>query len=239
MFAMGLPKAATRAHLSVGALLSSNLQTGSAALLFAIAIVGLAMAAGGVVSGWWPALIGTVLAPLTGAFVGQWSKLVNPVHRVVAGLWIGTLFVLVMAGLTVILQEERTRERRGAIAADMVNGFSPMALTCGAIVVASGLTTAWTHLKRLSSLWTTPYGYALIIKLIFVACVFSLGAWNWRRIRPMLGTEDAAHAVRRSARAELSFAALVLLVTGILISLPSPKVPSARPPAAATTPAAP
>lgn len=237
MFVMGLPKAASRAHVSVGELLTSNLQTGSAALLFAIAIVGLAMAAAGISSGWLPSLIGTVLAPLTGAFVGHWSRLVNPVHRVAAGLWIGTLFVLVTVGLTVVLREERTRERRGAIAADMVNGFSPMALTCGAVVIASGLTTALTHLKPLSSLWTTPYGYALIIKLALVACVFALGAWNWRKVRPILGTEDAAHAIRRSAKAELTFAALVLVVTGILISLPSPKAPASRPPAVA--PAAP
>ncbi len=231
-FALGLPRAASRAHVTVSALLTGTLASGVAALLFLLAIVGLAMAAWRVRAGWPLALAGVVFAPLTGVLAGQWSRLVNPAHRVVAGLWIGTLFVLAVAGLTTVLREERTKERRGLIAADMVNGFSPLALTCGMLVVLSGLTTAWTHLTPLSSLWATPYGYALLVKLSIVAVVFALGAWNWRRVRPMLGTEDAAHAVRRSARAELTAATLVLVVTAILVSLPSPRPPGARPPGA-------
>src|SRR5205085_2389770 len=124
----------------------------------------------------------------------------------------------------------RTTERRGEIAAELVNGFSPLALTCGMIVVASGLTTAWRHLNPLSSLWSTPYGYALIVKLCIVAVVFGLGAWNWRRVRPTLGSEDAAHVVRRSSRSELTAATLVLAASAILVSLPSPRPPGARPP---------
>jgi putative copper export protein len=230
MFFLGLPGAAARAHVSVGQLVSGTLQTGAACVLFVAAIVGLALAAGRQPTGWPIALGGVVFAPLTGVLAGQWSRLVNPAHRVVAGLWIGTLFVLAVAGLSTVLREERTRERRGAIAADMVNGFSPLALTCGAFVVLTGLTTAWTHLNPLSSLWTTPYGYALLVKLALAAVVFGLGAWNWRRVRPTLGSEDAAHAIRRSAKAELTAAALVLAATAILISLPSPKPPGARPP---------
>jgi putative copper export protein len=239
LFAWSLPASAARAHTTVAGALAT-LGTGSQAALLLAAVVGLALAAVGVRGGWPLALVGEILAPLTGIFTGQWSRLVNPVHRLVAGLWIGTLFVLVAAGLSVVLRDERVRARRGAMVADMVNGFSPLALSCGAIVVASGLVTAWTHLNPLSSLWTTPYGYALTTKLCLVACVFALGAWNWRRQRPSLGSDAAALAIRRSSRAELTFAALVLAVTAVLVSLPSPRPP--RPPgapAAAGRPAAP
>ncbi len=135
----------------------------------------------------------------------------------------GTLFVLVVAGLSALLVHEPTRQRRGAIAADMVNGFSPLALSMGGVVVLFGSITAWRHLHRLSNLWSTPYGDALIVKLIFVAIVFALGAWNWRRQRPMLGAESAAVAIRRSAIAELTIAGIVLVITAIIVSLPSPK----------------
>jgi putative copper export protein len=144
-------------------------------------------------------------------------------HVLAAGLWIGTLFVLVVAGLSALLRHEPTRARRGAIAADMVNGFSPLALSMGGIVVLFGLITAWKHLHRLDSLWTTPYGYALIAKLCFVAMVFALGTWNWRRQRPTLGTEGAAASIKRSASMELTVAAIVLMITAIVVSLPSPK----------------
>ena len=83
----------------------------------------------------------------------------------------------------------------------------------------------WTHLKVLSALWTTPYGYALIAKLCVVLGVVALGAWNWRRQKPRLGSVESALALRRSARAELVAASLVLAVTAILVSLPSPKPP--------------
>lgn len=225
LFVMGLPKAASRAHTTVAQFAAGDVPTAAAVVLFLAALVGLAMSATGRRSGWPLALVGAVFAPLTGVLVAQWSRLVNPVHRVAAGLWIGTLVILVVAGLSAVLRDTRTREQRGRIVADMVNGFSPLALTCGMIVVASGLTTAWTHLKQLSALWTTPYGYALIVKLVLVSAVFGLGAWNWRRARPALGSEDAAHAVRRSATAEITIAGLVLAATAILVSLPSPKAP--------------
>ena len=79
------------------------------------------------------------------------------------------------------------------------------------------------HLHPFSSLYTTPYGYALLVKLCFVALVFILGTWNWRRQRPRLGSEEAAGRIRRSSIMELSVATVVLIVTSILVSLPSPK----------------
>jgi putative copper export protein len=224
---LALPKTAARAHVTVGVLLTSDPATIAQVVLLAMAILGFALASTRRRAGWPLALIGVVIGPLTPLLSGKWSTVINPVHRLAAGLWLGTLFVLVVVGLAVVLDETRTKERRGEIAAELVNGFSPLALTCGMIVVASGLTTAWRHLNPLSSLWSTPYGYALIVKLCIVAVVFGLGAWNWRRVRPTLGSEDAAHAVRRSSKGELTAATLVLIASAILVSLPSPKPPRA------------
>ena len=228
LFAYGLPERATRAHTTVSALLTHDLPTSLQAVLAFVGVVGLLLAATRRRAGWPLAAAGVILAPLTGIVSMQWLRLVNPLHRVVAGLWLGTLFVVVIAGLTPLLRDDRVRERRGTMAADMVNGFSPLALTCGMLVVLSGLITAWRHLNPLSSLWTTPYGWTLIVKLALVAVVFALGAWNWRRQRPTLGSETAAVAVRRSSRHELTMATLVLATTAILLSIPSPRPP--RPP---------
>jgi putative copper export protein len=230
ILALSLPGSAAKAHMTVGQLLTSNLQAGANALLLIAALVGFAIAATGRRAGWPLALVGMVGASLTDILVGRWSHLANAVHRLAGGLWLGTLFVLVIAGLGVVLHDERARDRRGAIAAALVNGFSPLALTCGITIVLSGLITAWLHLNPLSSLWTTPYGYALIAKLALVSAVFALGAWNWKRQRPTLGSEEAGHAIKRSSKAELTAAALVLAASAVLVSLPSPKPP--RPPGA-------
>ena len=224
---MQLPTMATRAHLSTAQLITTDPQTAAKCLLLLAAIGGFALASGRRWSGWPVAAVGIIGGQLAAILSGRWSSLVNPVHALLAGLWIGTLSMLVVAGLPTVLRHA-ARVQRGPIAADMVNGFSPLALTCGPLLVLSGLTTAWLHLNPLSSLWTTPYGYALLTKLCLVALVFGLGAWNWRRQRPRLGSEEAAHLIRRSATMELAVATLVLVVTAILVSLPSPKPP--RPP---------
>lgn len=237
LFAFRVPEGAARAHASVLVFLTHNLGSGLQAAGFLIAFVGLALAAARIGWGWPIALLGVVGRPLSAIVSGDWTRLVNPVHRLVAGLWIGTLFILVVAALVPLLHRGPAGERRGAIAADLVNGFSPLALVCAGVLVLSGLTTAYRHLQPLSSLFTTPYGWTLLVKLTLVSVVFSFGAWNWRRQRPRLGSEGAAVSIRRSATQELVAAALVLAATAILVSLPSPR--RARPPVPAAAGGAP
>jgi len=218
-----LPGLAARKHLSAGAFLIGDSQTALQFGFLVLAAIGFLIAARHVQAGWFLAVVGVVVGSLRAALAGKWTSLINPIHVLAAGFWIGTLFVLVVAGLAALLKHESARARRGAIAADMVNGFSPLAMSMGGIVVLFGVITAWRHLHKLDALWTTPYGYALIVKLLFVAMVFGLGAWNWRRQRPTLGTDEAASSIHRSASAELLVAGIVLTITAILVSLPSPK----------------
>jgi putative copper export protein len=109
--------------------------------------------------------------------------------------------------------------------AEMVRRFSVVGLGSAALLGITGLITGSTHLNPLAALWTTPYGYALIAKLCVVMVVLVLGAWNWRRVGPALGSDGGARTIRRTASIELTFASLVLFVTAILVNLPSPKLP--------------
>ena len=225
MLELSLPKSAARAHLSIPELLTQKLPAGAQVVLLALALVGLLMAAANKNFGWRLALVGLVGAPLTAILAGEFARLINPIHRVAGGLWLGTLFIIVVAGIGTVMRHEAVRERRGAIVADMINGFSPLALTGAGLLVFSGISTAWRHLNPFSSLWTTPYGYALIVKLLLVQVVFAFGWWNWKRVRPALGPEGSIPMIRRSSRAELTVAALVLVASAIVVSLPSPKPP--------------
>jgi putative copper export protein len=196
------------------------------ALAFAVLfLVCFALALKRVGAAWMIAALLGVAYALQSITSGKWASLINPVHEVAASLWLGTLFVMVVAGLPAILLSTLSTEQRGTLVADMVNNFSPVAIGAALLLVATGITTAWRHLKFVAALWTTPYGYTLDIKLALVACVAALGAWNWQRMRPRLGTEGAAYQLRRSATKELCFAALVLIVTGVLVSLPAPRLP--------------
>jgi putative copper export protein len=109
------------------------------------------------------------------------------------------------------------------MAADMVNAFSPLALGSGMALVALGVVNAARHLGAPQALWTTPYGLALVAKLCVVVVVLGLGAWNAFGRRPRMGSASGALALRRTAVAELAAAAVVLAITAILVSLPSPR----------------
>jgi putative copper export protein len=234
LLVMQLPSLAARAHLSTGQLITTDPVTGVKCAQLLAAIAGFALASARRWSGWPLAAVGIIGGQLAPILSGRWSSLVNPVHALLAGFWLGTLSVLLVAGLPTVLRDA-ARDQRGPIVANMVNGFSPLALACGPLLVLTGLISAWMHLDPLSSLWTTPYGYTLLFKLCLVALVFGLGAWNWRRQRPRLGSEEAATLIRRSSTVEVAAATLVLVVTSILVSLPSPKPPR---PAGTAAPAA-
>ena len=222
-----LPSLAERAHTTTNGLLATNFGAQTLVGCAILALLGFLLASARLSFGWPVAALGVVVGTLGAALRGKWAQLVNPMHELAAGLWIGTLLVIVVVGLALVLRQETPADRRGPIAAAMINDFSPMALVCGMLVVLFGVITAWKHLNPLSSLWTTPYGWALIAKLVVVAVVFSLGAWNWKRGRPTLGSEAGAHGLRRSATGELVAAGVVLMITAILVSLPSPKRPGA------------
>jgi len=218
-----LPQFAARRHVAAPWLATHDPPTIVQLALALAAVAGFALALRRGWFGWTLSGVGVVAGALRPAFFGQWPRLVNPVHELAGGMWIGTLFVLMTAGLSAVLRSELTSDRRGAVAARLVNAFSPLALSSTFVLAVFGVITAWRHLHRLEALWTTPYGYALITKLGLVLVVLALGAWNWRRQRPRLGGEDAARSLRQSARAELAVAALVLVITSVLVSLPEPR----------------
>ena len=191
--------------------------------MLALALTGFVLVRAASSAGWMLAAIGILLAVLQPVYTGKFGNKVNAAHIFAASTWLGTLLVLMLVGIRGVARSSSAGAQRAELVADLVNSFSPLALVASAIVAITGATTAWLHLKRISSLWTTSYGMALDVKLILVLIVVMLGAWNWRRVRPSLGAEGSEETIRRSTRMELTFAALVLIVTSVLVSLPSPR----------------
>ena len=191
--------------------------------MLSLALLGFVLVRASSSVGWMLAAIGILLAVLQPLYTGKFSNKVNAAHIFAASTWLGTLLVLLLIGIRGVKKNTTAGVERAELAGDLVNSFSPLALVASAIVAITGVTTAWLNLKRVSSLWTTSYGIALDIKLVLVLIVVMLGAWNWRRVRPSLGGEGSEEIIRKSATMELTFAALVLVVTSVLVSLPSPR----------------
>src|SRR5258705_8933239 len=129
--------------------------------------------------GWILAALGFLGTTLRPGLLGHWDRVVNPVHRAAGGVWIGSLLMLVAIGMPFVLRSALPAERRGRLAAQMVHGFSPIALAAAMVLVGFGIITAVQHIPWPAALWTTPYGITFLIKLGLVAVVFTLGAFHF------------------------------------------------------------
>ena len=209
-FAQALPKNLTPFEIKMGLML--------------VALIGFSIARSKSRIGWTLAMVGMLIAVLQPVYTGRnLASRVNAVHILAASTWLGTLLVLFLIGIRGVIKTATPGLTRAELVCDLVNSFSPLALTAASLVALTGVTTAWLHLKRVSALWTTSYGIALIVKLVFVLMVVVMGAWNWKRVRPTLGESGSEETIRRSSTMELAFGALVLLATSVLVTLPSPK----------------
>jgi putative copper export protein len=195
-------------------------------VVLAVSLVGYTIARRASARIGWPvatvAILAVAIQPIVTA--RGWSGRANGIHVIAASTWLGTLAVMLFAGIRQLVRAPADGISRARAAANLVNAFTPVALSAASVLVLSGLTTAWLHLKHLSNLWETDYGRALIVKLCLVAAVVTMGWWNWKRVKPSLSSgEESVARLNRSASIELALAATVLAATAVLVSLPSPR----------------
>ncbi|MFL5945971.1 MAG: copper resistance CopC/CopD family protein [Gaiellaceae bacterium] len=119
------------------------------------------------------------------------------VHVAAASVWLGGLVAL---GLAL---------RAGGDHARIVRRFSKIALASVAVLAATGVVRALSELDRVSQLWSTGYGRALVVKTALLAALVVLGWINRYRLVPRMGVDG----LRRNVAAELVlFAGLVVAV---------------------------
>lgn len=146
--------------------------------------------------------------------------LADSLHVLAAGGWLGTLLMVVAAGLPAASRAEPSD--RGPLVAELVNAFSPAALVFAGLAATTGVFGAWLHLETLPALWQSRYGRTLLLKLGVLTGVAATGFYNWRRVRPALGDDLGAARLRRSSTVELLIAVLVIAVTAVLVATPPP-----------------
>ncbi len=187
------------------------------------ALIGLALAIRRARAGWFVATASALVLAITPALGGHAAATprftsfmiaADWLHVLGGASWLGSLLCVMVIGVPLALTL-RLEDRWPSIAS-LVNAFSPVALVSAGVVVASGVFASWVHLERLSALWQTNYGRTLLVKLLFVAITFGIGAYNFKRVQPQLLTEIGASRLRKSAATELAVGFMILLVTGLL-----------------------
>lgn len=192
-------------------------------------VVGLAVMRGRSTGAWVVAACSAAVLAATPALSGhaaaaaRWTALAigaDTLHVIAAAGWLGSLVFVVVVGISTLIRS--ADEARWSGIASLVEAFSPAALTFAAIVLVTGSVSAWLRLGSVPALWSSGYGRTLLVKLALLAGAVGTGAYNWRRVRPSLGTEIATTRLRRSAAAELAIGALVVIVTAVLVATPTP-----------------
>jgi putative copper export protein/methionine-rich copper-binding protein CopC len=197
-------------------------------------IVLLSLARGGLRRAWTLGLLASIAAAVSPALSGHAASvprlsgltiLGDSIHVLGAGGWLGTLLILVGAGIPA--SRVVAGEERHAAIARLVNAYSPVALASAGVTALTGLFAAWIHVSAVPNLWRTPYGVTLLIKTVVLTGVAATGAYNWRFVRPRLGDAGGTSRIARSARLELLIALIVIVVTAVLVAEPTPSTQDA------------
>lgn len=180
-----------------------------AVLLCAIAVGAIAFTGHGQ-SG---AVAGALLHPLSDAL-----------HLLAAGIWLGALAWLL------VLLDPSTDAPRSEIEAALA-GFSGIGPAVVAALLITGIMNSLFLIgpQNALSLWRTPYGVTLIVKIALFAAMFGLATVNRFSLTPRLATAAtpltagrALAAFKRSVAAETFLAALVLAAVAVMGALPAP-----------------
>jgi putative copper export protein len=152
------------------------------------------------------------------------------VHVVATTAWTGGLIALALA----VLRE--ARQWPLGVLAGCMRRFSRLAGFCVAVVLATGLYSAWVQLPGPAALVTTIYGRALAVKLLLVLGLLWLGALNRYRVVPALDRDHPAvfRESSRDSRAapsqlnafvarEAVLAVLVFACTAVLVDSTPPR----------------
>ena len=185
-------------------------------------VIGLALARRGTVTVLATALVASV-AMYTHVAAGHagapgdftWANLgLQWLHFSAIGAWIGGL-VWLLIGTRGPDPEQRQPS--------LVRRFSRLATVCLAVVILTGTIRAIVEIRVLDELWNSDYGRTFLIKLAIIAPLVALGATNrfWN-VPALLRGEGHLRRLRHTVRGEVTFAVVVLAVTGVLATTAPP-----------------
>jgi putative copper resistance protein D len=147
----------------------------------------------------------------------SWSVALDWAHVVATATWTGGLISLTFAAF------ERAVAWPEGILRVTARRFSRLAGWCLLAVVVSGGYSAWMQVLQISSMWTTPYGRVLTLKLLVVLALASCGAVNRYVVLPLLFGGRAASTAPSRFRTYVGIEALLAVVvfgcTALLVDI--------------------
>ncbi len=142
------------------------------------------------------------------------------VHVVAVSIWSGGVVALAAIAAPAV--------RDAKALGDMTWRFSLVALACVATLITTGTLQSLTRLVLLEDLYETPYGIALLAKILLLFVLVTLGALNLLVWGPRLRRGVAARAgLLRGVWLESGLFALVFVATSFLTAFAPPALANA------------
>jgi putative copper resistance protein D len=169
-----------------------------------------------------PAIAGAIAASISFAWVGHIHGLVPNtapslllcLHLLCAAFWLGALppLLIIAAGA-----------HQPQIAAAAAR-FGKLALRVVAVLLAAGASLLLMLIGSAAQFWASDYGRLMAVKLLAVAALLGLAAWNKLVLSPGLlrGDARAVGLFRRSVLAEMGVGAVILLTTAAFTTFTGP-----------------
>jgi copper transport protein len=119
-----------------------------------------------------------------GATHQLWGSIVDYLHLLANGIWLGGLFTLTLIMLPVISNE--SKDALSAYLRTNISAFSVPALVAVALLVITGPLNGTARFTALNQIITTPYGIVLIIKIALFMLMGTISYYHAFKLRPHL-----------------------------------------------------
>jgi copper transport protein len=196
-------------------------------------------------SSWISLAVCAIALPLTTSLIShaaaersqtEFRVIVDWMHLVTGSIWIGGLLQLALITPAVL----SITDRRAGFLAGVIPRFSQVAIVAVGLVVTTGAIQWWHRLHGITAAFDSNYGYMLAVKVVLLAPLLLLAAFNLLVVRPRFlsfvvsGAKAASSRIlswerrfRWAVAGELAVALVILGVTALLTETSTPTPGSA------------
>ena len=153
------------------------------------------------------------------------SMALDFVHVLSVSVWTGGVVALLWCVL--LVRSDETAETARALGATVWR-FSVTAMIATALLITAGVLQAFNRLVLVNDLYETPYGIALLVKIVLALVALAIGAFNLLRWGPRLRAGIRARlALVRDTMAETAIFIVIIVAASVLTAFAPPAQPSA------------
>jgi len=146
------------------------------------------------------------------ADIGGVAKWLIGLHIMTMAWWVGALYPLWLS--CKLLQPPALYK--------LMCLFGQIAMVMVGLLIVCGISLLYLVFDSPFELLTTQYGQAMLLKLVFVACILLIAAYHKYHLVEEVQEEAICHKLQKSIKNEMIIALIILTITAVLSSVLGP-----------------